>query len=189
MTIGPVLLDANVLYPAPMRDLLLQLAVDGQIRARWTNTIQQEWIEALLRNEPHRRREALERTREIMNAVVRDALITDHEVIIPTLQLPDSNDRHVLAAAIVGDCQRLITLNERDFPPATLLPYGIRTQHPDSLIAELLSHSPDDVCSAIRKIRARLGNPPYSVDEYLDTLGHLRLSTTVQALRNHAERL
>ena len=55
------LLDANVLYPAPMRDLLLQLAVAGLFRAKWTGDIHREWIENLLLNEPHRDRAALVR--------------------------------------------------------------------------------------------------------------------------------
>lgn len=61
------LLDANVLYPAPIRDIMLQLAVEDMFRAKWTADIHREWIEALLRNEPHRKREALERTRDLMD--------------------------------------------------------------------------------------------------------------------------
>jgi hypothetical protein len=57
------LLDANILYPAPLRDLFLQLAVVDLFRARWTADIHREWIEALLRREPHRDRISLERTR------------------------------------------------------------------------------------------------------------------------------
>ena len=58
-----VLFDANVLYPAPMRDALMQLAVTDLFKAKWTADIHREWIDALLRNEPHRDRGALERTR------------------------------------------------------------------------------------------------------------------------------
>ena len=61
------LLDANVLYPAPMRDLLMQLAVMDVYRAKWTADIHEEWIGALIRNEPHRQREDLERTRGLMD--------------------------------------------------------------------------------------------------------------------------
>ena len=63
------LLDANVLYPAPMRDLLLQIAVTDLFNAKWTEDIHREWIEAILRKEPHRERAALERTRNLMNQV------------------------------------------------------------------------------------------------------------------------
>lgn len=94
------LLDANVLYPAPVRDLLLQLAVTDVYKARWSADIHREWIDNLLANEPHRDRAKLERTRELMDRATRDALVTGYESLIPSLQLPDENDRHVLAAAM-----------------------------------------------------------------------------------------
>ncbi len=67
-----VLFDANVLYPAPMRDLLLQLAVTDIFRARWTADIHREWIDALLLNQPCRDRAVLERTRDKMDTATRD---------------------------------------------------------------------------------------------------------------------
>ncbi len=106
-----VLFDANVLYPAPMRDVLLQLALTDLFRAKWTDDIHREWIENLLENEPHRDRAALERTRDLMNTNIRDCLITGYEGLIPSLSLPDQDDRHVLAAAIVGRCDAIITQN------------------------------------------------------------------------------
>jgi len=105
------LLDANVLYPAPLRDLLLQLAVSDIFKAKWTAGIHLEWIEALLRHEPHRDRAALERTRDLMDSKTRDSLVTGYEALIPSLELPDPNDRHVLAAAIVGRCDVIVTQN------------------------------------------------------------------------------
>src|ERR1700704_3911086 len=98
------LLDANVLYPAPLRDLLLQLAVTDLFRAKWTADIHREWIEALLRREPNRDRAALERTRDLMDKATRDCLVGGYEALIPSLTLPDPDDRHVLAAAIIGRC-------------------------------------------------------------------------------------
>ena len=74
------LLDANVLYPASMRDVLMQLAITDVFKARWSEDIHCEWIDALMRNEPHRDRAALERTRDLMNQATRDCLVTDHEV-------------------------------------------------------------------------------------------------------------
>ena len=65
------LFDANVLYPAPLRDLLLQLAVADLFRAKWTADIHREWMEALPANEPHRDRARLERTRDLMNRSTR----------------------------------------------------------------------------------------------------------------------
>lgn len=100
------LLDANVLYPAPLRDLLLQLAVMDVFQARWTEEIHQEWIGALLRNEPQRSPAALDRTRELMNGATRDCLVTGYESFIKRVDLPDVPDRHVVAAPIAGHCNR-----------------------------------------------------------------------------------
>lgn len=164
------LLDANVLYPAPVRDILLQLAVEDLFRAKWTAAIHREWIEALLRNEPHRDRAALERTRTLMDAAVRDALITGYEALIACLELPDVEDRHVLAAAIVGHCDVIVTQNLHDFPLDTLKSYGIETQHPDDFLVHHLRLAPGTFCAAVRKVRARLKNPPYHVEDYLAIL-------------------
>src|ERR1022692_4131141 len=133
------LLDANVLYPAPMRDLLLELAVTDLYKAKWTADIHREWIEALLRNEPKRDRKLLEGTRDKMDKATRDCLVTGYEVLIPTLTLPDKNDRHVLAAAIVGRCDVIVTQNLKHFPKKILTPLGIEAQHPDEFLAITLT--------------------------------------------------
>lgn len=100
MTSFKVIYDANVLYPAPLRDLLMWLALRDVVLARWTNEIHEEWIRSVLRNRPDLKPEQLERTRQLMDASVRDCLVTGHLSLIPGLDLPDPDDRHVLAAAI-----------------------------------------------------------------------------------------
>ncbi|MCF3933322.1 hypothetical protein L1787_07845 [Acuticoccus sp. M5D2P5] len=72
-------------------------------RAKWTAEIHEEWMTALLRNEPHRSRARLERTRELMDSNTRDCLVTAYAHLIPSLTLPDANDRHVLAAERGGN--------------------------------------------------------------------------------------
>ena len=181
------LLDANVLYPAPIRDLLLQLAVEDVFRAKWTADIHREWIEALLRNEPHRKREALERTRDLMDSATRDALITGYENLIECLNLPDPDDRHVLASAIVGRCDVIVTQNLQDFPSDILKPYDIEAQHPDNFLANHLNLLPGRFCVSVRKVRSRLKNPTYSVDAYLDTLTRQGLIVTVAELEQFSE--
>jgi hypothetical protein len=98
------LFDASVLYPATVRDILLQLAVTDLFRAKWTADIHEEWIRSLLRDRPQFKRADLERTRTLMDTGVRDCLVTGYQPLIPSLSLPDPDDRHVLAAAIVGRC-------------------------------------------------------------------------------------
>jgi hypothetical protein len=100
------LYDACVLYPAPIRDVLMHLALTDLYRARWTHTIHEEWIRAVLDNRHDLMRAQLDRTRDLMNAHARDALVENYEDLIPSLTLPDPNDRHVLAAAIRGRADR-----------------------------------------------------------------------------------
>jgi len=167
----------------------MQLAVTNLFKAKWTADIHREWIDALLRSEPHRDRAALERTRDLMDRATRDSLVTGYAALVPALSLPDPDDRHVLAAAIVGRCDAIVTQNLKDFPPETLAPFAIETQHPDDFFRNQLSLAPGLVCSALRKVRARLKNPPKSVDEYLAILTQQGLVATVADLEQFADLL
>lgn len=182
MTIYTALLDANCLYPAPIRDVLLQLAVMDIYRAKWTSQIHEEWIGALLRHEPHRDRAKLERTRDLMDSNTRDSLVHDYAHLIAALELPDPDDRHVLAAAIVGRCDAIVTQNLKDFPEGALAPYAIEAVHPDEFLCNQFSLAPGLFCSAIRRVRARLKHPPYTAKQYLLQLTQQGLVATVAEL-------
>jgi len=118
-------LDASVLYPAPLRDLLLELAVSDIYRAKWSNAVHEEWISSVLKNRPNLTRAQPERTRDLMNAHARDPLVTDFEQLIGILELPDPDDRHVLAAAIKCRADLIVTFNLNDFPAKILNRWGI----------------------------------------------------------------
>jgi len=181
------LYDASVLYPAPLRDLLMHLAATELFRARWSEAIHNEWMGSLLRDRQDITREQLERTRDLMNATVLDCLVVGFEDLIPVLTLPDADDRHVLAAAIRARADVIVTTNLRDFPPDVLARYGVEAQHPDEFVHYLIDLSPGPVCRAVKAHRASLKNPPKSVGEYLDTLSRQSLPETVSALREFTE--
>lgn len=126
------LYDACVLYPAPLRDLLMRLALTDLFRARWTDQIHDEWIRNLLANRADLTAEQLERTRTLMNSHVRDCLVTGYEPLIEGLALPDPDDRHVLGAAIRACASVIVTFNLKDFPANVLEPLGVERQHPDA---------------------------------------------------------
>ena len=176
------LFDACVLYPAPLRDLLLQLATTGLFRAKWTDQIHDEWIEALLEQRPDIKREALERTRSLMNEHAHDSLVSGYEALIGGLVLPDPDDRHVLAAAIRGRAVMIVTFNLRHFPVKYMKPYGMEVQHPDEFIGHLSDLVPQAVYAAAKTCRARLKKPVVSVDGYLAKLAEQRLPRTVSFL-------
>jgi hypothetical protein len=177
------LLDACVLYPAPLRDLLMHLALTDLFRAKWTEQIHDEWIRSVLKQRPDLWREQLERTRQLMDAHVRDCVVTGFEELIPALNLPDADDRHVLAAAIRAGADVIVTYNLDDFPPIALALYGIEAQHPDEFIAHLLDIAPQSVCIAANRQRQSLRNPPKSVAEFLTILERQGLAQTVAVLR------
>ncbi len=151
--------DACVLFPPAVRDALMQLAADGLCRARWTDRIHDEWIDAVLRGKPELK-DRLARTRPMMDAAVPDALVTGYEHLIPTLELPDADDRHVLAAAIHAEAATIVTFNLKDFPPERLAPHGIVALHPDTLIPALIEERPRR-CSrrSRRSARGSSGRP------------------------------
>ena len=184
-----VVYDACVLYPAPLRDLLMRLALTDLYRARWSDQIHQEWITAVLRNRPDLSRAQLERTRSLMNAHVRDALVDGHQSLIPALELPDPDDRHVLAVAIKCGADLIITFNLDDFPEQALSIYGLGACHPDLFLVDQLNLDAERVCLAMRQHRASLRNPPKTVDEYLATLEEQGLSRFSQAVQNYATEL
>lgn len=115
---------------------------------------------ALLRNRPDLDRKRLERTRALMNAHTRDVLVTGYEGLIDILDLPDPDDRHVLAAAIVGRADVVITADLADFPAAALRPWGIEAQHPDEFLSGLFQESRAVFLEAVKRVRLRLNSPP-----------------------------
>jgi hypothetical protein len=118
-----------------------------------------------------------------MDTKTRDCLIDGYQSMIPSLTLPDPGDRHVLAAAIIGRCDVIVTQNLKDFPEAALAPYGIDAQHPDEFLCNHLNLEQGLFCSAVRKVRQRLKNPPYTINDYLDTLTRQGLVATVSELK------
>lgn len=175
-------LDASVLYPAPLRDLLLELAVSDLYRAKWSDAVHDEWINAVLRSRTDLTRERLERTRDLMNAHVRDALVADFEDLIDVLELPDPDDRHVLAAAIKGRADLIVTANLRDFPAEVLGRWDMEAQHPDEFLTHQFHLSQPTFLRAVKTVRLRLEHPPKSVEEYLDTLRAQGLLATVSEI-------
>lgn len=117
-----------------------------------------------------------------MNAHTREALVTGYEDLINVLKLPDPDDRHVLAAAIKGRADLIVTANLRDFPVEALEPWGIEAQHPDVFLTHQFHLSQPAFLKAVKTVRLRLKNPPKSVEEYLDTLRAQGLLATVSGI-------
>ena len=178
-----VIYDACVLYPAPLRDLLLRIAVTGIVRARWTEQILDECFRSIVANRPELSAAALSRTRELMNRAVADCLVTGYEGLIDGLALPDVDDRHVLAAASRCGAQTIVTFNLSDFPRSKLAAYEVEAIHPDDFVLDLLDLGPGTVCAVVKEQASALKNPPRTLGDLLDTLRDQGLVQSVGKLR------
>lgn len=164
----------------------MELAVTGLFRAKWTAQIHDEWIRNVLKNRPGLTRTQLHRTRDLMNAAVLDCMVEGYEELIPALKLPDPDDRHVLAAAIKCGAEAIITFNRQDFPRPVLEKYDLELQHPDTFIQHQMGLDAAKVVIAAGRCRARLKNPPASVEEYLERLEAQSLPLTAAELRKYS---
>jgi predicted nucleic acid-binding protein len=180
-------LDASVLYSAPLRDLLMHLAVRDLFAARWSDRVHEEWIAALLRNRRDLTQEQLARTRRLMDENINDALVSGYEHIVDQLTLPDADDRHVLAAAIHGGANIIVTVNLRDFPADTLAIHGITALHPDTFICRILENEPAEVVAALRQLHRDLKDPPIPMDKLLTGFERLGLAESGATLRRLME--
>ncbi|UFH57064.1 PIN domain-containing protein [Spirosoma sp. KNUC1025] len=176
------LLDACVLYPAPIRDLLLHLADAGLYMPKWTDRIHEEWTRNLLLNRPDLTADQLLRTTRAMNSAFPDATVHYYEALMNSLNLPDPDDCHILAAAILGQVQVIVTANLKDFPNDYLSQYDIEAQHPDEFITALFELHPEAVTQAFYSQVANLKNPPKTAREVIQTLRKAGLEKTADGL-------
>ena len=187
MGVLTALLDANVLYPAGLRDFLLRLADQYLYAPLWSADIHGEWIGSLLADRPDLTADVLERTRAVMDRHFPDAVVTGYSARAAALDLPDAGDLHVLAAAIEGGADLIVTRNLRDFPADRLAPHGLTAQHPDVFIADLLDVDLEAALAAVRGHRAALRNPPRTANEHLVALERLGLIRTASLIRPHQD--
>lgn len=177
------ILDANVLFPAPLHDFLLQLANVNLYQPKWTKQIQEEWIENLLLKRFDLKRDSLEKTDEAMNAAFPDANVDNYEAIIKRLTLSDNNDRHVMAAAIKAKANFIVTFNLKDFPSIYLKSFGILAVRPDDFISLLTKINRQRCLLALRNQVQSLRNPPKTREEVLDSLTKCGLKSSVKTLK------
>jgi len=178
-----VVYDANVLYPNTLRDLLIRIAQAGLVQAKWTHQILEEVFTHLAANRPDLDPAKLARTRTLMCRAVRDCLVLGYEPLIAALELPDADDRHVLAAAIKARAQVIVTRNLRDFPAAVLAPWNVEAKDPDEFVCDQIDLDPQRVYGAIQQIADAWRSPPGGVEDVLTRLERDGLVEAVATLR------
>ncbi|WP_165228120.1 PIN domain-containing protein [Aquisphaera insulae] len=184
-----VICDSCILFPPSLRDLFVWLGITGACRPRWTAAIHEEWTRSVLAARTNVSAESLARCRSLMDAAVPDCLVNGYEALIPSLTLPDPDDRHVLAAAIHAGVENIVTFNLRDFPEEQTRPHGVIAIPPDDFLVRLLDGFEDEVCRAVQSQRALLKNPPKTTAQHLATLEKIGLMQAASLLRAHDARL
>ncbi|MDR0358562.1 MAG: PIN domain-containing protein [bacterium] len=178
-----VVYDANVLYPSTLRDVLIRVALTGLVQAKWTDEILDEVFRNIKANRPDLRSATLDRTRRLMTTAIRDSLVTGYKPLIDVLDLPDPNDRHVVAAAIRARAQLIVTFNLRDFPADDLAAWDIEAKHPDDFLIDQFHLDAIKVHQTIQSVADSWSSPPGTADNVLDSLERSGLPQIAAVLR------
>lgn len=176
------LLDACVLYPTVLREILLAAAAAGLYAPLWSPRILEEWARAAARLSPAQ--EVLARGEAVAaNLRFPRASIPLKEGAEQAIDLPDPADRHVLAAAQAGGAEAIVTFNLRDFPAWALAPAGLQALHPDEFLRDLWQIAPRPLAAAVEAVRAeaeRLSGQPQPVRALLKRAGLPRLGKALE---------
>lgn len=146
-------LDACVLFPTVLREILMGTAEAGLIDPVWSSRILNEWTRAAARLGPDQARIA-----GVEAALLADrwpAAAVEGQGGAEGLDLPDPADRHVVETALAAGARLIITLNLRDFPRPALAAAGLEARHPDAVLTDLWAHHPDAVAQAVAQVHAR----------------------------------
>lgn len=147
-------LDACVLFPTVLREVLTGAARAGLYRPIWSDRIFEEWARAAARYGAGPERDA-RGAAVLLNADFPRARIAPQPGLESRLHLPDPHDIHVLATAIAGGADAIVTFNAADFPRGVLAGEGLDRRDPDGLLWELASHHPDTMAAVAEAVRAR----------------------------------
>lgn len=183
------LLDACTLVPVSLADTFLSLAEAGLYRPLWSGRILEEVRIAVGRIHPGLPPEAIETRMAVMQDFFDDANVTNWEVLENVISLPDPDDAHVLAAAIQGRADVIVTFNIKDFPRDELQRFGIDVQTPDEFLLNQLDLDPDEVLNCLARQAEALRNPPVQLVELLDGLQRLNINDFTAAARRYMWRL
>ncbi|MGV9596135.1 PIN domain-containing protein [Streptosporangium sandarakinum] len=163
-------LDACVLYPNALRDTLLRTAEAGVYQPLWSERILEEARRALVRN--GRPESLVQRTFAFVRKAFPEALVEGWEPLENSME-NHVKDRHVLAAAVRGHADVIVTFNLRDFPRSACDHLDIEVQHPDTFLCYELERAPLLILDVLREQAAATGRPPRPPMTLRDVLGSL----------------
>jgi len=182
-------LDANVLHPAFLRASLLWFADARLLRPVWSKDVLVEWRRSVQRRHSDLCDDRLDQIQALFVEQFPDAEVTGYEPFIEAVDLPDPNDRHVLAAAIVGRCNGIVTSNLKHFPAAKLEQFGIEAVHPDDFIVNIIDLDRSKALGACKRHREAMSQSKPSVEQFLERFETAGLIQAHQRLSQYKELL
>jgi len=176
---APVVYDANVLFPFHVGHILVFMAARRLVNAKWTDKIQQEWLDNIGEKYPEDL-DGCRRRRDAMNRALPEAMVTGYESRIEHINFKDPDDRHVIAAALHVGASGIVTRDKKHFTPRTLKPFGLAVINPDDLLVACHEHFPEDCAQTVEQSRRALSVTKPTLEQYLETLDSQKLNRFVR---------
>lgn len=173
-------LDTNVIYPLWIRDLLLWFAHYDLYTPQWSENICNEWISVMIRKGVSEEEANLRA--EKINEAFPDALVINYHSLIDNLDLPDQDDKHVLASAIKTNANLIITNNLKDFPNDYLSEFGLSAKSPDDFLTDIIDLNPEIAVEAFKSLVLNKKDPPFDELQVLDIFRNNGLNDTANYL-------
>ena len=159
-----VVLDANVLFPVVLRDVLLEFSVSGLLRTFWTSEILVEFSRALVRTSRHSEDSAAGLVSE-MQAFFPSSFVDGYEHLTHSNMCADPKDEHVVGAAIHIKADAIATFNLKDFPKDLFEYFGIRLSHPDNLLTDVFESNTGLTCQVLGTVVGNYDRSPTTAAE------------------------
>lgn len=175
-------LDTNVIYPVEIRDLLFWFAYYEMYTPKWSAHIFEEWKTVMLRKGVSNAE--ADRRVQIANLAFPDALVTNYSRLIESLTLPDSKDRHVLAAAIKTNANVIVTNNIKDFPNDYLASFSLVAKTADDFLTDIIDLNPEQALKAFKELVLHRRNPDLDAYQVLKILRNRGLNDTADFLHS-----
>jgi predicted nucleic acid-binding protein len=175
-------LDTNVIYPIEIRDLLLWFAHFDLYTPKWSVSIFAEW-EAVMRRKGLSEPE-IQRRMDRVNRAFPDAIVNNYETLIDLINLPDIDDRHVLAAAIKCEADIIVTNNLRDFPQVAPDTFGLTAKSADDFLTDIIDINHGTALDAFKTLVRNRRNPDLDEYQVLNLLRKNELADTANYLHS-----
>lgn len=173
-------LDTNVVYPVIIRDILFWFAYYDLYTPKWSEHIFDEWKRVML--EKGVSEEDANKRISKANSAFPDALVNNYKGLINHLELPDEDDRHVLAAALKTNANLIVTNNIKDFPEKYLQSFSLSAKTADDFLTDIIDLNPDQAVAAFKEMVLNKKNPKQDEFEVLNQLRNAGLKDTANYL-------